>query len=140
VYALTERVTRTLWSTNARGDIAWWLDPASSRTYWRLNLDALRRGIAIKRIFIYEEWTPALDALARFQHERGVCVLRVSEDQLPSSLRLNTIIWDGNCGYEPVYSPSGERIGSSFTFASQDLAVMHDKFKLIESCSEAYPD
>src|SRR5439155_15426634 len=47
-------------------DMSWWQAPIG-RQYWQVQLDALRRGVEIRRVFIYEEWTDDLDALAHEQ-------------------------------------------------------------------------
>lgn len=140
VHALTERLRDSLLATSSGDDIAWWLDAAVSRNYWRLNTEALKRGVMIKRIFIYRDWTDSLDTLAKAQHVAGVRVLRVAEYQLPPTLRLNMVIWDGNCGLEPQHNSAGEWISSSFTFAARDLSLLLDRFQLIESFAEQWPN
>jgi hypothetical protein len=139
VHALTERLRESLLATSSGDDIAWWLAPSLSRNYWRLNTEALKRGVTIKRVFIYRDWTGPLDALALAQFEAGVQVSRVSEYQLPPILRLNLVIWDERCGLEPRHNAAGEWIASSFTFAARDLALLLDRFRLIESFAERWP-
>jgi hypothetical protein len=136
---LTERLRDSLLATSSGDDISWWLDASTSRNYWRLNIEALQRGVMIERIFIYRQWTDELDAVAKAQHASGVRVLRVLEDQLPATLRLNLVIWDELCGLEPQHNSAGEWIGSSFTFAAQDLALLLDRFKMIEHFAEQWP-
>jgi hypothetical protein len=140
VLKLTERMRTSLLATSAGGDLDWWLAASGTRTYWRLNQEALRRGVTIKRIFIYRTWPDELDALAKAQQACGVQVLRVDENQLPPTLRLNLMIWDGVYGLEPKYNSSGEWVNTSFTFAAQDVALLLDRFKLIESCAEPWPN
>lgn len=139
IYKLTEQIRTSMLATSVGGDLRWWLDTPATRNWWRLNLEALTRGVAIKRILIYHAWSDDLDRLARTQHEAGVLVMRVSEDELPAPLRLNLIIWDGSCALEPEYNFSGEWINATYTFAPQDLALALERFKLIESCAEPWP-
>jgi hypothetical protein len=138
-YRLTERLRTSMLATSAGSDLDWWQDPSESRIVWRLNEQALRRGVTITRIFIYRTWTDELDAVAKTHHAAGVHVLRVAERQLPPMLRLNLVIWDATCAHEPQYNTGGEWISSSFTSAEQDLAVMLDRFKQIESQAEPWP-
>jgi len=138
-YSLTEQAQRSLVATTARSDIEWWLNTPLSGNYWRLNQEALRRGVTITRIIIYQAWTDDIDLLAKMHQEAGVRVLRVVEAHLPPTLRQNLLIWDGAVGWEPHYNAISEWIGSSFTFAAQDVALMLDRFKLIESCAEPFP-
>jgi hypothetical protein len=140
VHALTRRLSRSLLTTSAGTDLDWWLRDSSNRsTYWMLNEQALRRGVAVERIFIYRDWSDELDTLARTQHDAGVRVLRVSQDLLPVALRVNITLWDEACGFELRGNSAGEVIGQHFTFAAQDLASMLDRFKLIESCAQPWP-
>jgi hypothetical protein len=139
IYKLTEGIHTSMVATSAGGDLLWWLDTPATRTWWRLNLEALERGVAIKRILIYHTWSDELDRLARTQQEAGVRVMRVCENELPAPLRLNLIIWDGSCALEPEYNFSGEWINATYTFAPQDLALALERFKLIESCAEPWP-
>jgi hypothetical protein len=139
VHALTEQLRESLLATSSGDDISWWLAPSLSRNYWRLNVEALKRGVTIKRIFIYRDWSGPLETLAMAQHQAGVQVLRVPEHQLPPILRLNIVIWDENCGLEPRHNAAGEWIASSFTFAARDLALLVDRFRLIESFAERWP-
>jgi len=138
-YALTEQLRHSLLTTAIGEDLEWWLHPSVSRTYWHLNVQALRRGVTIRRIFIYEDWTDELAKVATLHHESGVQVFRVAREQLPATLRINLIIWDGTCSLEFRNNSAGEMIGQIFTFAAQDLALMEDRFKLIESCAERWP-
>lgn len=138
-YRLTERLHTGMLATSAGSDLDWWQDPAANRILWRLNEQALRRGVSIKRIFIYRTWTDELDAVAKTHQAAGVQVMRVAENQLPPTLRLNLVIWDAACAHEPQYNTAGDWITSTFTFAEQDLAVMLDRFTQIESQAEPWP-
>jgi len=138
-HMLIKQVQHSLLTTTARSDIEWWLNAAVSRNYWQLNREAMQRGVHITRIFLYREWTEEIDLLAKTHHEAGVRVMRVAEGQLPPMLRENLLIWDGVCGFEPHYNALGEWMESSYTFASQDVTRMIDRFKLIESCAERFP-
>lgn len=139
IYKLTERTHTSMLATSAGGDLQWWLDTPATRTWWRMNLEALGRGVAVKRILIYRTWSDELDLLARTQREAGVQVMRVSENDLPAPLRLNLIIWDDSCALEPEYNFSGEWINATYTFTPQNLALALERFKLIESCAEPWP-
>lgn len=138
VLKLTENTRTSMLATSAGEDLLWWLDTPSTRTYWRLNLEAMARGVIIKRILIYRTWSDDLERLAKTQHEAGVHIMRVNEEQLPRPLRLNLVVWDSDCAMEPEYNSAGEWVNTTFTFGPQDLALAFDRFKLIESCAEAW--
>ena len=140
VTELNERVRHSILASNYTGDLGWWLGTSFGRDeYWRSNRRALARGVKITRIFIYETWSDELDALARTQHGEGVRVLRVALELLPHKLRGSFVIWDGQCCYQDRVNAAGEWIGQDFTFAPQDLAVMIDHFRNIESSAELWP-
>lgn len=139
VYPLTEQVKSTILATTAGFDLQWWQTSQSTRTYWKLNEEALKRGVVIKRVIIYHDWTSELEQLAQLQSSVGVQIMRVDERQLPTALRLNLVIWDNVCAMEPEYNSAGEWINTHFIFSDQDLALSQDRFKLIESCSEPWP-
>jgi hypothetical protein len=140
VNRLTAQARGSILATSAGSDLQWWQYSQSTRGYWRLNREAMERGVIIRRILIYRTWTGELEQLAKQQHEAGVQILRVSEEQLPAPLRLNTVIWDDVCAMEPEYNSAGEWINTHFVFGAQDLALSLDRFKLIESCAEPWPD
>lgn len=137
--ALTEAVRQSLLATSSGDDVDWWLDNAATRNYWRLNVEAAKRGVPVKRIFIYREWTDQIKALADAHFAAGVQVFRVAERDLPPVLCINIVIWDEQCGLVPQHNAAGEWIASNFTFAPQDLALLLDRFALIESFAERWP-
>ncbi|MEU4576981.1 hypothetical protein ACBI99_36045 [Nonomuraea sp. ATR24] len=112
-------------------DLSWWLQPVG-RQYWQAQVEALRRGVEIRRVFIYHEWTDALDALAREQIEAGVKVRRVQVDRLPPAMRVITGVWDGACGHELSYTAAGEAVHDTFTVSPPDLERLMRQFEMIE--------
>ena len=112
-------------------DLDWWLQPVG-RQYWQAQLEALARGVAIRRVFIYQTWTAGLDALAREQAEAGVAVRRIHNDRLPPNLRIITAIWDGTCGHELSYTAGGDATADSFTVSPPDLERLTRQFEAIE--------
>jgi hypothetical protein len=50
------------------------------------------------------------------------------------------VIWDGLCGLEPQHNSAGEWISSRFTFAVRDLALLIDRFTMIEHFAEQWPE
>jgi hypothetical protein len=140
IYALTKRASEVILATSVDAvDLAWWKS-AAGQNYWRLNQEALRKGVRIRRIFIYHEWGPEHEALARSQSDASVDVLRVQYAQLPAALRLDMIIWDRHCGFQSrINAIGGEAIANSYAFAQQDLNIMIDQYNIIESCAESLP-
>ncbi|MCG5216286.1 hypothetical protein [Streptosporangium sp. KLBMP 9127] len=112
-------------------DLDWWLEPVG-RQYWQAQVDALKRGIEIRRVFIYQEWSDALDALAREQVAAGVKVRRVHIDRLPPHMRVITGVWDDSCGHELSYTAGGEAVHDTFTVSPPDLERLMRQFEMIE--------
>ncbi|WP_049572154.1 hypothetical protein [Nonomuraea sp. SBT364] len=112
-------------------DLTWWLQPVG-RQYWQAQVDALKRGVVIRRVFIYHEWTDGLDALAREQLEAGVKVRRVHVDRLPPAMRVITGVWDEACGHELSYTAAGEAVHDTFTVSPPDLERLMRQFEMIE--------
>lgn len=140
VSELNERVQHSILATSTGDDIGWWLGTSFGRDeYWRANQRALARRVMITRVFIYETWSGELDSLAGMQHVEGVRVLRVVRTLLPVRLRASFVIWDNRCCLQDRTNGGGDWIGQDFTFAPQDLAVMIDHFKNIESSAEPWP-
>jgi hypothetical protein len=140
VFAMTQRAQRTLHATSPYTQTARQFSSPIGEHFWLLNQDALRRGVAIERIFIYRRWNDQLEALARRQHDAGVHTLRVAVDRLPPHLRLDLVIWDGTCcGVSNRSNSTGEPIDAVFTFAPDDLVTWRDHYAVIKSRSEPWP-
>ncbi|PRX64713.1 hypothetical protein B0I32_10874 [Nonomuraea fuscirosea] len=112
-------------------DLDWWNEPVG-RQYWQAQLDALARGVTIRRVFIYKEWTAELDSLAREQLAAGVKVLKVRAERLPPALRVISGLWDGTCGHELSYTAAGEAVYDTFTVSPPDLERLMTQFEMIE--------
>lgn len=136
---LTESVSKTMLATSVENvDLNWWHSPPGDR-YWHLHHEAMRRGVAIRRVFIYQTWTEAHESLARQQHEAGVTVFRVDRTQLPVDLRRNIVLWDGTFAYETRANADGESIGIRYIFSPQEVQQMIGTYHLIESRAEPWP-
>lgn len=130
--SLIENTKRTMCATSVPAvDLDWWLEPVG-RQYWRAQIDALARGVTIRRVFIYQTWTGELDALAREQAEVGVAVRRIHNDRLAPNLRIITAVWDGRCGHELSYTAGGDATADSFTVSPPDLERLTRQYETIE--------
>jgi len=112
-------------------DLRWWVSPVG-RQYWEVQLEALRRGVEIRRVFIYQEWTDELDTLAREQVTAGVKVRRVQTDQLSAGMRVISAVWDDTCGHELSYNAGGTAVYDSFTVSPSDIHRLRQQFEMIE--------
>lgn len=63
-------------------------------------MNAIKRGVHVQRIFIYDQWTDDLDSLARKQVSAGVDVRRLDIRKLSPQYHIDMVIWDDSCGYQ----------------------------------------
>ncbi|MEV4565365.1 hypothetical protein AB0K12_16500 [Nonomuraea sp. NPDC049419] len=129
---LIDQTKATMCATSVPSvDLTWWREPVG-RQYWQAQLDALARGVTIRRVFIYHEWSEDLEALAREQVAAGVRVRRVHVDRLPPAMRVISGVWDGTCGHELSYTAAGEAVHDTFTVSPPDLERLMTQFEMIE--------
>lgn len=132
VMQLTEKMQEELFVTSFLGlDLEWWYRP-EGQEYWRLQDEAIRRGVRVRRVFIHDGWSQELDQLARRQREAGAAVKCVHRDDLPSSMRVILALWDHRCGLEVLYNANGEGVRYAFTVARVDVERLRQQFELIE--------
>lgn len=129
---LCETMQREFLATSvAAFDVRWWRLP-EGRRYWQLQRDALDRGVAIRRVFVYDEWSDELAAVAREQLGAGVQVRRVRQGALPVGARGVIGLWDATCGLEVSYDASGQAVLFSYSVAEPDLDRLRRQFELVE--------
>lgn len=81
------------------GGSSWWRTPLG-RQYWEENLEALRRGVRIQRIFIHDEVDADLAALLTEQREAGIEVRTVRGGAIDPDLHRNLAVIDGRLTWE----------------------------------------
>lgn len=115
------------------GGVRWWRS-AAGRRYWRANLDALSRGVAVTRIFVCASVDPDLAELVTEQSRAGVRTMVAPRETLSSGLLPpSLVIWDGRRAWQGwVSAPGGDGAGSSpgnvFTVEEQDLRRLRAAF------------
>lgn len=143
LFTLTENAERSIRTTSfGRLDLEWW-DSAGGQAYWRLQCRAIERGITVRRIFIFDDWTRAHEKLVETQSSRGVLTMRVKVADLPSELRIDVILWDEKCVYQTrsndVASTSGSAAMNTYDFSPRTISLINKRYELIESCAEVWP-
>lgn len=132
---LIAKSRHTITATSVPGvDLSWWKAPVG-RQYWQAQVDALARGVRIRRVFIYQEWGAEIDAIAREQVEAGADVRRVHLDRLTPDLRVITAVWDGKCAHELPYTAGGAATHDVFTVSPTDLERVTRQFEFIWRCA-----
>jgi hypothetical protein len=104
----------------ASGELSWW-NSEIGRHYWAVNLEAMRRGVRITRIFAYARLTDDLQQLFDLQRSAGVRVGLLPLGTVDKSLHLNLAVWDGTSAWEGRMSAHGEISENQFTVNPDDL-------------------
>lgn len=117
----------------ASGELSWWTGDVG-RHHWAVNLEALRRGVTITRIFAYAAMTDELRELLEEQRRAGVRVGLLPWGAVDRSLHLNLIVWDGTSSWEARMSAHGEISEHHFSVNPDDLDRLGRAF---ESCENA---
>jgi hypothetical protein len=138
IHLLTEHCEQPILATSMQEISAnWWSTPGGERS-WQLQLDAMKRGVRITRIFIYDRWDTRLDQLAQRQHAEGVDTFRVRRSKLPPELKVDMILWDNLCLFEARANASGDAINREYSFSPSELASARKRFEIIRSAAEAW--
>ncbi|HET8658760.1 MAG TPA: hypothetical protein VFM55_07150 [Micromonosporaceae bacterium] len=112
-----------------------WLTPIG-RQYLRLQAEAVRRGVVIERIFVYQEWSPELDTIAREQAEAGIRVYKADGRRLRPDLRTNLAVWDDVCGFETEVNASGDVIAHRLTIVDYEVQELTRRFQNVWAVRE----
>ncbi|CAN2049704.1 hypothetical protein GMMP13_840010 [Candidatus Magnetomoraceae bacterium gMMP-13] len=89
--------------------------------YWETNKQAIKRGVKLERIFIYDACTDELEKLVKKQVEAGVKVYTVESAQVPPELRIDMIIFDVDFTYEAKLNSDGVPIENIFSINKSDI-------------------
>lgn len=125
-------------ATSGPAELTWWLGPEAS-FYLRRQTEAVRRGVAVERIFIYEDWSDVLDEICRRQRNLGIKVLRVEAKRLKGIRNPDLIIWDDSCAFSVEYNAVGAWVNSRFTFVSTEIRKLDSTFEIVKSAAEELP-
>jgi hypothetical protein len=105
--------------------VSWWSTDFGKR-YWQANVDALARGVAIDRVFVYERLDADLEDLADAQRQAGASVYLIDAKGLPPQYRTNVIVWDDTCAWEARMDAYANITGNLFSYSPLDLARCGD--------------
>lgn len=135
----TDNARNSLFATSVQSiDLTWW-NTSHGQRYWQAHLSALKRGIKIIRVFIYDEWTIELDALASKQTKAGVNVYKVERNSLqPVDLRRDLIIWDNECAYETRLVGDGSIAINFFMVDPFEIKNLYFKAERILQAADQY--
>jgi hypothetical protein len=133
LFEQTARADHTIHATSVTYlDLAWWSADVG-RKYWDANIAAMKRGVEIERVFIYETWVPELERLASEHADAGVRVYVVCKDNLPDDLRIDMIVWDDAFLYEIELNSDGVEIFNRFSVNKTEVERRARQFAVIRS-------
>jgi hypothetical protein len=134
---LTARTKHHLHATTGESELKWWLRPEASY-YLQRQADAVRRGVAIERIFIYEAWTELHDEICRRQLGLGFKIYRVEARRIASLSYSDLIIWDDMCALSFDYNSAGNNTTTRFTFIPSEIRRLENTFEIAKSAAEEF--
>jgi hypothetical protein len=116
-------------------DLQWHLSEVG-RGYWRAQKEAIARGWRIERIFIFDEWTDDLDALAREQQVAGVKVKRVAGVGLPISMQIDFTLWNSKYAFRQWVEETGTGMVDRFTVDPSEIEQFENLWRRIDAAAE----
>jgi hypothetical protein len=123
-------------SERLRDGTAWWLRP-QGREYWNSNLDLLKKGRPITRVFIIDTLDEYTEKLMKEQSSAGVDVRYILSEELKSEYQLNIAIWDGGIAWRAAMSALGIIIEHQLLLETADVRRVK---RLYEAClAESVP-
>jgi hypothetical protein len=134
---LTLRTRHHLHATTGEAELTWWLRP-EARYFLQRQADAVARGVAIERIFIYDVWTELHDEICRLQRKLGIEVYRIEARKIAGISYPDLIIWDDVCALSVDYNSAGDNTNSRFTFVTNEIRKLEHTFRIAKSAAELF--
>ncbi|MEU7924985.1 hypothetical protein [Micromonospora sp. NPDC049801] len=104
----------------ASGELSWWRGEIGRR-YWEANVDALRRGVRITRVFVYATLTDELSDLVGRQRAAGARVGLLPFGAVGPHLLVNLTLWDSVSCWEARMTAHGEIGENQFSVNRTDV-------------------
>jgi hypothetical protein len=110
-------------------DNGWWLSPAG-RDYLRRNHEAIKRGVIIQRIVLWDEVSQALAQVVAEQKAAEVEVFFAQRSKVPDKkLRTNMAIYDSQSYNDVVFNSDGDGIYFEFYLDPRDAKQAVARFE-----------
>ncbi|MDG4757161.1 hypothetical protein [Micromonospora sp. WMMD710] len=104
----------------ASGELSWWRSEIGCR-YWEANVEALRRGVRITRVFVYATLTDELSDLVGRQRAAGARVGVLPFGAVGPHLLVNLTLWDSSSCWEARMTAHGEIGENQFSVNRADV-------------------
>ncbi|MGC4773025.1 hypothetical protein ACLQ25_29135 [Micromonospora sp. DT44] len=104
----------------ASGELSWWRSEIGRR-YWEANVEALRLGVRITRVFVYATLTDEVSDLAGRQRAAGARVGLLPFGAVGPHLLVNLTLWDSSSWWEARMTAHGEIGENQFSVNRADV-------------------
>ncbi|MFY1616510.1 hypothetical protein [Micromonospora sp. WMMD736] len=104
----------------ASGELSWWRSEIGRR-YWEANVEALRRGVRVTRVFVYATLTEELSDLVGRQRAAGARVGLLPFGAVGTHLLVNLTLWDSSSCWEARMTAHGEIGENQFSVNRADV-------------------
>lgn len=140
ILGITQRARHFLHAVTVEGPNPAFWNSGTGRLYVEAQRDAIGRGVEIKRVVVFSDWSPQLDQLAQEQRKMGVQIYRVNVQLLTDPHdRVNIAVWDNFCGFETTSTPDGDTIANRFTIREAEIDRLAETFERVWAVREEIP-
>jgi hypothetical protein len=141
VVGITQQARHSLHAVSIEGPRPTFWASGTGRLYFDAQCAAVARGVAIKRVIVYTDWSDQLDRVAQEQRKAGIDIHRVHARLLTDAQdRVNIAIWDDFCGFETTSTPDGDTISNRFTIREAEMDRQSERFARVWALREPLPD
>jgi hypothetical protein len=125
-------------TTHLHTDLEWWESP-TGRRYWAENIEALKRGVQITRVFFGSErevddrWLN----IAREQASAGVDVLIVDPSDVSPDLCINMVVFDHRLVHEVLTNNDGCPVAYTYDRNPAAIARAREKMRRLRSHAQS---
>lgn len=105
----------------SQGRALWW-ESTVGRNYLAANLEAIARGVVVKRVVIYDNsQLSTAQQLARMQSERGVIMRGVLRESVRPEYRQSFAVVDEKLSWEAQMNADGATVANLFSVDPSDV-------------------
>lgn len=123
-------------SFEAPGGVEWWRS-TPGKSYWEANHNLIsEHHVATERIFICDEYTEAVRAVAEQQAQAGATIWIALRNAVPPELQIRFAIFDDSIVHAVVYASTGKAIEFIYSADAADVVQALDRFDRLRTCSQ----
>jgi hypothetical protein len=132
----TDQARRSIIATSIQQmDVPRWQSDLGEK-YWQANINAIKRGVVIERVFVYREWSQELQKLVCEQARQGVQTHAVDRELVPAELMIDMAVWDDAFTYQFELNSEGDPINNLYSVNEVDIARRVEQFEILRSLAK----